>query len=464
MKYDHTIAIISLTPIVHDGRVQQQVSYLSAQYNVIIISIGPFPEAWYEHPHIRCVSVDPAVANPQHMKATTTAKSRQPLPAGGPQASKNQLSALPLSQRMRSLVPESLKAPVRLYYRLKGWIQQGAKKTFPPRATLELIVRRSLIGKVFPRVYESWYWSQYQEVFAQIVDCLCQAYHANDWEAVPLAVEAAKKNRARVVADIHEFSPLQFEDRKYRKLTHTPMITYFLKTYGAQVDASITVSPPLADRFGREFPFKPMVIMNVPAYEEVPLAEMDPQHIRLVHQGMAIRSRRLELLIETIALCEPRYTLHFILAPNHRGYPEKLQELGDKIAPGRVFFHPPVQPGVVVRTIASYDIGFMLIPPTSYSYLMSLPNKFFQSIVAGLAICIGPSPAMAEIVNQYGVGCVAPSFEPHDIARTLNALTIEDIQAMRQASREAAKVFNAKQEMGKVIRLYQNLFAERETR
>jgi glycosyltransferase involved in cell wall biosynthesis len=79
--------------------------------------------------------------------------------------------------------------------------------------------------------------------------------------------------------------------------------------------------------------------------------------------------------------------------------------------------------------------------------------------MAGLAVCIGPSPSMMEIVNQYGCGCIASSFRPEDLADALNRLDTEEINTMRKASRKAALELNAENEMGKLVRLYQQLLA-----
>jgi glycosyltransferase involved in cell wall biosynthesis len=97
--------------------------------------------------------------------------------------------------------------------------------------------------------------------------------------------------------------------------------------------------------------------------------------------------------------------------------------------------------------------------PTTFTWLMTLPNKLFESMVAGLAVLVAPSPAMAEIVQTYGTGWVAPGFTAQDIAQTLNALTAKDIDAKRRASREAAKTLNASHELGKVVELYRQLFS-----
>ena len=102
-------------------------------------------------------------------------------------------------------------------------------------------------------------------------------------------------------------------------------------------------------------------------------------------------------------------------------------------------------------------MGLFLIPPVNFSYQMTLPNKFFEFIMAGLAVAIGPSPAMASIVEQYGLGVVADSFEPEDLARRLNALSADDIDAMKHRSLAVARELNAENEMRQLLDIYARL-------
>jgi hypothetical protein len=138
-------------------------------------------------------------------------------------------------------------------------------------------------------------------------------------------------------------------------------------------------------------------------------------------------------------------------------YIRDLKLLAEKHAHGRVEFHAPVPPSQIVETIATYDIGFYVLAPSSYNNRMALPNKFFDFIAAGLAVCIGPSPAMAALIEHYRFGVVAPDFEPKVVADTLNNLTIEHIQAMRDAARAATPALSAEKEMAKVVSLYERL-------
>ena len=97
--------------------------------------------------------------------------------------------------------------------------------------------------------------------------------------------------------------------------------------------------------------------------------------------------------------------------------------------------------------------------PISYNNHMALPNRFFDFMMAGLAVCVGPSPAMQQIVEQYGYGFATPSFEPSDIAVALNSQTPDRIVQMQKAAREAAKILNAENEMQKLKDYYLSLLA-----
>lgn len=320
-----------------------------------------------------------------------------------------------------------------------------------------------MLGKVMPSYYEKWYWriKRNQQALKIALATPHDAYHANDWQMLPIAAKAAQHHNARLVLDLHEYGPLEWENRLYWRLLYSPMITHILRIYAPEVDASITVAALIAERYQREFGLDPLVVLNAPKQVgDVPIHEVDPHNIRLIHHGAAIRDRYLEKMIQTIALTDNRFSLHFMLKPATPGYINKLRQVADRLAPERVHIHEPVAQKQIIQTIAKYDIGFNLIAPSNYNYLVALPNKFFDGLAAGLAICIGPSPSMAELVRKYDLGCVAPSFEPESIAKMLNQLDVSKLKQMRQAARATAKLFNADVEMTKVIKLYRHLLSE----
>lgn len=316
------------------------------------------------------------------------------------------------------------------------------------------------LGKIFSKsIYEYWYWkeTEYQTALQILKDNQPRIIHANDWESVTLAVEAARNTGAKIVADLHEYAPLMRNNRWYWRTFYKPLMEYFLHKYGAYTDASITVGKTIADRYREEYDLDPIVVMNTPGCTyKPPYRATNPDKIHLIHHGNATRDRNLETMIETIALAEQRYELNFMLIERDSGYINSLKELANRVAPKRVHFHTPVQPNEIVNKIAEFDMGFYLMPAVNFNQSAALPNKFFEFVMAGLAICIGPSQEMARLTKQFNFGMVAPSFKLEEVANLLNQLTNNDIDYMKQQAIKARKTLNADVEMEKLINIYRD--------
>jgi len=278
------------------------------------------------------------------------------------------------------------------------------------------------------------------------------AYLANNWDSLPIAALAAKENGSKLVLDIHESY-----DTWYWGLSKV-VIRWVFRKYAPTVNASTAVVSQIADQHC-EFGLNPIVLLNAPVLpaERIIHKKTNDNKIRLIHQGVASATRRTDLMIKTIALCDHRYELHLVFTNHQSRYVARLLRLSSQIAPGRVFFHPPYPPQEIVQKIAEYDVGFFPLVPTNYNYLIALPNKFFEFIAAGLAVCIGPSPSMAEIINQFHCGLVVPSFEPEVLAETLNQTISVQWDEMKQASLLASRELNADIEMKKLTDVYHDI-------
>lgn len=391
-----SICIISLTPIARDARVLRQIRSLSPLYDLTVIGYGPPPPNLADNPHVSWIPVQPPPSIPNFVTALKTCDWKN------------------------------------LWFRER------------------MINKFSLY---FPPFYMCWYRRQphYREAWRLITRTRCDAYHANDWNTLPMAAAAAQKNNAPLVLDLHEYAPLEYENRP-RWWVQKRFINHVLKRYAPLVSTSITVARPIARRYRDEFGLDPIVIMNAPEELSVLPDRAPGDSIRLIHHGVASPIRNPELMIRTVARCDDRYNLHFMFL--HNEYVEELRRLADELAPGRVTFHDPVPPEDITKTIARYDVGFFPIPPVNYNYHVCLPNKFFDFVCAGLAVVIGPSPSMAELVNRYGLGIVCDSFNPDDMASVMNGMTTQQWMAMQQASRKASQELNAHNEMKKLTDIY----------
>jgi len=317
-----------------------------------------------------------------------------------------------------------------------------------------------MLGKIFPIAYEWWFWSKLQHV--QVLQLArssgCDVFYANEWDGLYVAAAVARQQHVSVIYDAHEYSVGQYQNAgMLKKWLMPPAIRYLLAKCANEVGISITVSSPIAQKLRSEFGLDPIVVLNAPEKTTVSPHRVDPMRIRLIHHGIAQRNRHLETMIETIALCDERFSLDLMLVEHDTGYLNELKELATGLALGRINFRDPKPNEEIVPFISSYDIGFYILIPSNDNQRWALPNKLFEFIMAGLAVCIGPSPAMSEVVRQYECGCVAPSFDAHDAASLLNSLTVEQIEEMRRASREASLELNAEKESQKIVAMVDRL-------
>lgn len=340
-------------------------------------------------------------------------------------------------------------------------------RMLPVKLARGSVARRALtlallpLGRAAPGwAYDKWYWSRSEvcSAYDNLLASHANIIHANDILALPVAVRAAQQTGASVVLDLHEFARLELENM-YWRLLYCHLVEYLMRKYSPQAASYITVNTTIAERYKREYGFCPQVILNAPEYGSgIRFHPVNPEHIHLVHHGSAIRARRLDLMIETVSHADPRFHLHFMLVGD-QDYIARLRARAEQVAPRRVSFHSPVSPDRVVHEIAQYDVGFYLLPPASYNDTVALPNKFFDFINAGLAACTGPSQEMVRLSHEYGFGTATSSFDPEEAAALLDRLTPAEIDHMKQQALAARATLNAEVEMGKLLKLYDGLFA-----
>jgi len=309
-----------------------------------------------------------------------------------------------------------------------------------------------IIKKIFGRFIQAPFLPKTHPAYRYAVETECVAYLANNWDSLPFAALAARKMDKKLILDLHESYKSW-----YWGLANN-LIKFVFNNYAKDVNASTAVVKPIADEH-QQFGLDPIVLRNIPSIPNTltNINQTNPNKIRLIHHGIASPKRCPEIMIKSLASCDPCYELHLVFVNHESPYTKSLQNLAENVAPGRIFFHPPFPPLEIVQNISKYDIGFFPLPPTNFNYKIALPNKLFEFIAAGLAVCIGPSPSMADIVNQYQCGVVAPSFDPDMLAEILNKTNAEKWDQLKKASLEASKVLNADVEMERLFQIFNDL-------
>jgi len=325
------------------------------------------------------------------------------------------------------------------------------KMVFPPLKYL-LLVAGKLCNKCFDRYF--WLKPQYRQAREIIEEGEYDLVHANDWDALPVAARARQKSGCRVLFDAHEFSLGLNRDIPLSKI-HQSYRQFLFSFYGSDVDRRITTSEGYEVLYQEYFEWTFDIVRNTPFYQESKYKPTLQDKIHLVHHGVAMPGRFLESFIKMMETADHHFYLHFYLMPTYRSYLKKLKQLAKHNS--HIMFHDPVPTTLLVQELSQYDIGIPLIYVEKRSYINSLPNKFFDFIMAGLMVASSPLPIMKKYIDDYQIGMYSVDRSPEKLAELLNSLSTNQINRFKKKSLKAAKVLNAEVETNKLHKIYASL-------
>lgn len=240
-----------------------------------------------------------------------------------------------------------------------------------------------------------------------------------------------------VILDLHEVYSGNGTSLVYKMLI-APYDDWLLTFITSPVFTKhLTVAEGIADLYHDQYGVpRPGVIRNVAPYEELEPSVVDPERIMLVHHGYAAVERGIDIMLDAALLLEQRFTLVLMVLGDESSLAPLRRH--PAIAEGRAEFREPVGVTEVARALNEYDLELIFFPPRFKNNTFALPNKFFEAVQGRLGIVIGESPEIVGFVRELGVGIVVDGWTAIDLARALNALSADDIAALKQASNRTA--------------------------
>ena len=299
-------------------------------------------------------------------------------------------------------------------------------------------------------------------------------YHAHDADTLLICHWAAKKNKANLVYDFHEYwkyKTIQNSSRigHIRTAVKNRLLVMVESFLVPKTDALITVNDSLANEFKRcdQVKEKPLVLFNVPSYialsnEDRTLLRRkigaDKEDLLVLFLGGFDKNRGLENLVKSLDYLDRRFKLVFLGYGPLRNLLIKASEHSQYR--GRVFVLDAVSPADVPKWASGADIGVAPIQNASWSYFHSSPNKIFECLMAGLPVACSDFPEMRKIVKENDVGLMFDPEDPGDIARALEEL-VSDESRFKEMRKNALKVakqkYNWEVEEEKLVKLYEEL-------
>jgi glycosyltransferase involved in cell wall biosynthesis len=263
--------------------------------------------------------------------------------------------------------------------------------------------------------------------------------YCNDYPLLASAVRI--KNRfsgAKLFYDSHEIyieTINQFFPTKgWKSIYGLPLIAVnklfhsFIETkLVREIDLLITVGDCLKEHFEQEYDIK-----NILVIKNCPLSGIDPvrqdlirkqlnlanDSLLVLYQGILNPGRGIENLIHAASMFEPN--VHLIIIGDGVGLESYRKLASNNI--DKIHFLGKLPFDKLLDYTASADLGLLFIQPINKSKRLSLPNKAFEYMAAGIPFITNSLPEASRIVKEKDCGIVLDKDSPKDIAAAINSL------------------------------------------
>ena len=253
-------------------------------------------------------------------------------------------------------------------------------------------------------------------------------YHASDLFVLPALASAAEVHLGRLTFDSRELYPHVGATRG------KPWASWFWgmieRRYIRRADRVFTVNDSIADRLAETYRIdRPVVVPNVPQPRRSGGAStylrdyfgIPDDTLLLLAQGYIKPGRGFEAAVRALKHVEGPHLVFLGDGPLR----ERLSSMaGEAGLYERVHFHPAVPPGDLLDVTASADVGLCLIEPLTESLRLSLPNKLFEYLAAGIPVVGTRLPEIRRVIEEYDVGATVDDLRPESIAAALQRVIV----------------------------------------
>lgn len=301
------------------------------------------------------------------------------------------------------------------------------------------------------------FWKKYENCVGAVLNTKINYdfIYVNDYPLLKSGVELKNQLKTKLIYDTHEiyvetinqFFPTSGIKSIYgkalialNKWLHKSRESRLIK----QVDYMLTVCDSFRQFFKKRYGVDALVLKNCPLdLPQLTESNLLRQNLKLketdnilLYQGAFNYSRGLEKLILS--------TQHFsndiqLVLMGDGPLQSRLKELA-KDKPN-VHFHPKVPFSELIHYSASADIGILLIEAKNRSKELTLPNKVFEYMAAGIPFITNKLPEASQIALEHNCGFVIADETPRQIADETNKIFNQTYKAKGLHGRKAIEQF-----------------------
>ena len=281
---------------------------------------------------------------------------------------------------------------------------------------------------------------------------------AHDYFTAPLAEKMAGLLGCKFVIDVHEYANAQFMHSILWRIFYRPWVKRIQGIYLKKSAFNTTVCEGIGDLLSRDYPglTKPTVIRSTPFF--APMAfNAAGDNMTVLYHGIIYHTRGLDMALESLPRWKPNFKLVF-RGPGSTDYIEYLKQKAKSLGVAdRLTIEPPALFHEIIPAANKADIGYFIHEDISPQKKFTLPNKFFEYIMAGLALCVSDLPEMRRIVKQYDLGTLVDGYDPVVIANAINSMDTQTVNMAKKNSLAAAKDLCWENESVALIKAYEAL-------
>jgi glycosyltransferase involved in cell wall biosynthesis len=287
---------------------------------------------------------------------------------------------------------------------------------------------------------------------------------SNDLDTLPANFLAAKLKNIPLVYDSHEYFT------GVPELINRPKVQRIWKKIESyclpKVDYAITVNESIAKLFKEEYNKDFDVIRNVPLITKPFLSERENLRRELglpinkkilILQGAGINiDRGAEELVAAMSYL-PDYLLLIVGGGDVIGDLRKI--VSEKNLKERVLFIAKQPIEILRKYTAASNLGVTLDKANNINYKLSLPNKLFDYIHAGVPVLSSDLPELKRIVVGYDIGKISTDHDPKNISKVIEEMfsSEEQIKKWEANTVIAAKELNWDKEKERLLSIFKKI-------
>jgi len=258
-------------------------------------------------------------------------------------------------------------------------------------------------------------------------------------DTLPIICEMGRSQGAKVVFDCMEYYSDMGDGQS--DLTRRA-IRDLEELYLPQCDVVFASSREVAEMLRKQYGLKSVVpIYNATAVtcRLAPKLKDGRFHLYWRNATVGMSQRGLQDAIEALSFLAPEIVLNIQGRPGQRmaALMNRIAELGVE---DRIVFHDAFAVGDAVLSASQFSVGLCPERDTCLNQRLTVSNKIFDYLMAGLAVVCSDLPGLASVVNDSRAGILCRSGDARDLARKIHLL-YEDRELLEELQSNA-RVFS----------------------